>query len=675
MFGRRRDLLRSAESEPRGLRDTSVVKLTVTNARRIVLAALAGVALIVAGLVAERILLMTRYERTTERLIEAHRLAGRIMLVDERLTMSANMAAATGEQGWIERYDANIPLIDDGIGKAIAIAPPEVAKRFDAETRVSNDRLVELERASMQEVQAGDLGAARQILDGRVYKYHKEVLGSGSEKFISAMIEAAQAEVTSLRRNALIAFSTGIVLAFFGGLTLWRRLGAGLDKTQAAYLEVEDRLKALAMNDVLTGLPNRSSLHEALNAIQTTAAAPKPFAVLCLDLDGFKAVNDTLGHSVGDALLKEVAARLTSCIAGDGMVARLGGDEFAILQNLTGGSDEAEHLAGRILDRIGEAYEIGGHRIIVSTSIGIALSPRDSTDAATLLQYGDLAMYRAKQDSGGGYRFFDRQMVVQAEVRHALEQGLREAIARQEFELHYQPVVNVGDGRVLGFEALLRWNHAARGLISPGEFIPVAEQTGLIVLIGEWVLQQACLAARSWPAELKVAVNVSAMQLRQRNFFDTVVKALAISHLSPRRLEIEITESAILDEHDNIAATLQRLRDIGISIALDDFGTGFSSFSHLRRLPCDRIKIDRSFVGAIDGESDGARAIVRSMVGLGRALHLDVVAEGVETQGQLDIMRAEGCTEIQGYLVSRPLPLAEIRRLYLEAPLLRTAVA
>jgi diguanylate cyclase (GGDEF)-like protein len=376
-------------------------------------------------------------------------------------------------------------------------------------------------------------------------------------------------------------------------------------------------------------------------------------AVLCLDLDGFKTVNDTLGHPTGDQLLKLIGAALVE-LAPDGIVARLGGDEFAIVLAGALSPDRPRALAQAVLDRVREPLRIDGQVVATGVSIGIAVGPADGRDADQLLKNADLALYRAKGEGRGVFSFFEPALDAAARARRELELDLRCAIATGQFVLYYQPIVDLGTDRIGGFEALLRWNHPTRGLVSPVEFIPVAEETGLIVAIGEWVMHEACRFAADWPEHVRIAVNVSPIQFRHTGFASVIAQALARSGLAPKRLEVEITESVFLDGEGPVVTLLHSLRALGIRVALDDFGTGYSSLSYLRSFPFDKIKIDRSFV--INVASDpSAAAIVRAIVDLAAALRMDTTAEGVEDVDQLARLRQQGCGSIQGYLFSRPV--------------------
>jgi diguanylate cyclase (GGDEF)-like protein len=373
-------------------------------------------------------------------------------------------------------------------------------------------------------------------------------------------------------------------------------------------------------------------------------------------------VNDTLGHPIGDGLLKAVAERITRCLPERGFVARLGGDEFALIQIGVDGPEAPGRLAAELIEIVSETYQIDGHDVIVGASVGIALAPGDGEASDALLRAADMALYRAKSDGRGMFHFFEPDMDRRIQARRSLELDLRKAYQHGEFELYYQPLVNLQRDAVSGFEALLRWRHPERGMIQPDAFIPLAEEIGLIVPIGEWVLRRACEDAATWPANIKVAVNLSPVQFRSRGLVQAVLSALAHSGLPASRLELEITESVLLGETEANLATLHSLRALGASISMDDFGTGYSSLSYLRSFPFDKIKIDRSFVNEMMERADCV-AIIRAVAGLGMSLGIATTAEGVETSAQLDRLRAEGCTEIQGYLVSPPRPASEVWQL------------
>ncbi|MFL4982682.1 MAG: EAL domain-containing protein [Xanthobacteraceae bacterium] len=419
----------------------------------------------------------------------------------------------------------------------------------------------------------------------------------------------------------------------------------------------EKQIRHLAFHDALTGLPNRALFNHRINrALARARRQGTTAAVMCIDVDHFKNVNDSLGHSAGDAVLKAVSDRLRECMREGDTIARLGGDEFGIVLTDADAPEYTTQLASRLLAAAGQAIDLGGHQVISEISIGIAISTTDGDDSDGLLKNADLALYRAKSDGRGTFRFFEAEMDMRAQARRALEMDLRQALEKQQFELHYQPQVDIENGSIVGFEALIRWRHPARGLVPPMEFIPLAEQTGLIVGLGEWVLRRACRDARKWPDAVKVAVNVSPAQFKKHDLLQRVARILDETGLAPNRLELEITESLLLRDVEKNLATLQQLKALGIRISMDDFGTGYSSLSNLRSFPFDKIKIDRSFVKDLEQNADSA-AIVRAVMGLGQALGITTCAEGVETEYQLRRLRNEGCMEVQGYYYSKPKPI------------------
>ena len=421
----------------------------------------------------------------------------------------------------------------------------------------------------------------------------------------------------------------------------------------------EDKIAHLARHDMLTNLPNRVLFREHLENEFTHVQSGGGFAVHCLDLDHFKTVNDTLGHPIGDDLLKLVAVRLVEAVPKSDFVARIGGDEFAVVQTNVRRPEQCSQLASRIVELISRPYDIDGRHIVIGTSIGIAIAPNDGANPDALLKNADMALYLAKGDGRGTHRFFEREMDKRLQARRALELDLRKAIANGEFEVHYQPILYLQTGKVSGFEALLRWNHPERGHISPAEFVPLAEETGLILPLGEWVLRTACMHASRWPQPVGVAVNLSAMQFKGRNLVQLTLNALAASGLAAGRLDLEITESVLLQDEANTLGILHQLREIGVQISMDDFGTGYSSLAYLRNFPFDKIKIDRSFVRDMMVRKD-CQAIVRAVVGLARSLGITTIIEGIETKEQLETAKAEGCDEGQGWLFAKAMPDREI---------------
>jgi diguanylate cyclase (GGDEF)-like protein/PAS domain S-box-containing protein len=435
-------------------------------------------------------------------------------------------------------------------------------------------------------------------------------------------------------------------------------LGVAEDVTERK--NAEQRIAHLAHYDALTGLPNRVLLRERLEQELALVRRGGKLAVLYLDLDHFKSVNDTLGHSTGDELLKAVTERLRDRLSEADIFARLGGDEFAIVQTGLEHPTDAIKLAQRLRDAVTQTvYELDGHQVVADISIGIALAPQDGAQVDQLLKCADMALYGAKSEGRGTYRYFEAEMDARMKSRRSLEVDLRKALANNEFELHYQPLVQLADNNINGCEALLRWHQPERGSISPADFIPVAEETGLINGIGEWVLRQACAEAATWPDDIKIAVNVSPVQFRTQSFPQIVISALAEAGLAPHRLELEITESVVLQSNETTLRRLHQLRGLGVRISMDDFGTGYSSLSYLRSFPFDKIKIDRAFINDI---AHGSDAIVQAIITLANSLNMTTTAEGVETEQQAEALRAMGCIEMQGYLFSPPKAAHEIRQ-------------
>src|SRR4051812_717108 len=421
----------------------------------------------------------------------------------------------------------------------------------------------------------------------------------------------------------------------------------------------EAKIAHLARHDMLTNLPNRVLFREHLENAFDRVQPGRGFAVHCLDLDHFKDVNDTLGHPIGDELLKLVAVRLTEAVAKTDFIARIGGDEFSVVQTDVSRPEQCSPLAGRIVELVSRPYDTDGRLIVIGTSIGIAVAPANGANPDLLLKNAAMALYLAKGDGRGTHRFFEREMDKRLQSRRALELDLRKAIANGEFELYYQPILYLQTGKVSGFEALLRWNHPERGMIPPLDFIPLAEETGLILPLGEWVLRTACMHAAKWSQPVGVAVNLSAMQFKGRNLVQLTLNALAASGLTAARLDLEITESVLLQDETHTLALLHQLREIGVRISMDDFGTGYSSLAYLRNFPFDKIKIDRSFVRDMLVRKD-CQAIVRAVVGLARSLGITTIIEGIETKEQLAGAKADGCDEGQGYLFAKPMPEREV---------------
>ena len=431
-------------------------------------------------------------------------------------------------------------------------------------------------------------------------------------------------------------------------------------------LAADAEIKHLAQFDALTNLPNRVSFYDQMDTVLKHLRRDESIGVLSLDLDHFKAVNDTLGHPIGDQLLQEAARRMQSCLREGDIAARLGGDEFAILQIPIDQPTDITALANRLIEVVGAPYDFDGNQVTVGISVGVAVAPNDGNEPDNLMKNADLALYRAKADGGGVYRFFEAAMDARMQARRVIELDLRKAIQNGgEFELLYQPLVDVKTKKVISCEALLRWNSPEHGMVMPADFIPVAEATGLIVPLGEWVLRQACVEAKRWPEEITVAVNLSPAQFKSKALVDTVKAALADSGLSASRLELEITEQVLMNESEGAFAILHQIRDLGIKISMDDFGIGYSSIGYLRAFPFSTIKIDQSFIRDLPGKEDSL-AIVRAVVGLSSSLGIQTIAEGVETEEQLASVTSEGCNTFQGFVFSKPRPGTEVLQFFKE---------
>ncbi|HJW54303.1 MAG TPA: EAL domain-containing protein, partial [Burkholderiaceae bacterium] len=438
-------------------------------------------------------------------------------------------------------------------------------------------------------------------------------------------------------------------------------MGAHVDITERK--QSEEKIQFLAFHDLLTELPNRMLVQDRFNqAIAYADRSHSKVALLFLDLDNFKTINDSLGHMMGDNLLKEVAHRLIECARETDTISRQGGDEFLILLPSLPNAEAATPVLEKLINRLSDPYIIAGNELTTSASIGVTFYPDDGNDFESLLKKSDIAMYRAKESGRNAYRFFDNQMNVDAVEKQFILSGLRKALARSEFELHYQPQIDITSGQIVGVEALLRWNHPELGMIAPGRFISIAEDSGLIVPIGEWVLREACRQAAFWQGSggppLNVAINLSAVQFKRGNIEHSVIDALEESGVNPALIELELTESILIGDTEKVLETVQRMKRLGIKLSIDDFGTGYSSLSYLKRFQVDKLKIDQSFVRNLDSDVENA-AIVCAIIQMAHSLGLTTIAEGVEDNGALARLRDFGCDEAQGYYFARPMPRDE----------------
>jgi diguanylate cyclase (GGDEF)-like protein len=528
---------------------------------------------------------------------------------------------------------------------------------FDSSARfvISNQRYLEMYGLSPEFVRPGC--TLREVLDQRVAT--GSFCADDAEQFMADILAAVGqgtvfSKITSLRDGRIISIVNKPMEG--GG---WVATHEDITEEKRA----EERISYTAYVDELTGLPNRKVFCQQLEQELKRVQRGERLAVLYLDLDYLKQVNDTLGHPAGDKLLTNVADRLRGCVRDIDLVARLSGDEFAIIQKLLDQPSDAAALAVRIRDAIREPFDLDGHQVTVDISVGISIAPNGATELDELMKTADIALYEAKNTGRGTYCFYGPEMNARIQAHDKLERDLQSAFANGEFELFYQPIVNLDDDKITSFEALLRWNHPERGLVSPAEFVPVAEDIGLIIPLGEWVLRTACSEAATWPDHIHVSVNISSIQLSHKNLADAVVGALASGGIEPNRLELEITESVLIENTAANLATLKSLHDLGVRFAMDDFGTGYSSLNYLLSFPFHKIKIDKCFIAALSDKHE-SHAIVRAITDLARSLKLRVTAEGVETEQQLQQVRLLGCTEMQGYLLSPPQPAAEILQFF-----------
>jgi diguanylate cyclase (GGDEF)-like protein/PAS domain S-box-containing protein len=523
---------------------------------------------------------------------------------------------------------------------------------FDSESRllVCNQRYVSMYGLTQDAAKVGR--SLRELLK---YRVAAGTFDGDSEGYVARLMEnilegKSFSDTVKLGDGRIISVANKPIAD--GG---WLAIHEDITERQRA----DEQIAHMARHDALTDLPNRIMLRERLQHELKRVKRGECLAVLCLDLDQFKSVNDTLGHPIGDELLKLVADRLRGCTREPDTIARLGGDEFAIIMTQMKEPTDAASLSRRIRESIIRPYQVDGHQIVSDLSIGISIAPIDGTESDILLKNADMALYGAKADGRGTYRFFEPDMNTRMKARRELEMDLRKALHNKEFELYYQPLVTLQTNEISAFEALLRWHHPTRGMISPAEFIPIAEETGLIIPLGEWVLKTACQETVNWPAHVKVAVNLSPSQLNNRNLVRVVNEALSESGMPARKLQLEITETVLMQNTFSTLATLHELRKLGVQIAMDDFGTGYSSLSYLRSFPFDKIKIDRSFIQDLSNGA-GPLAIVHAVAGLANGLNMISTAEGVETQQQLETLQAIGCTEMQGYLFSQARPAKEV---------------
>ena len=583
-------------------------------------------------------------------------LRGTFAYLDEWLTMSAHMAASSGEPRWVARYDEAGPQLTAAIAEAVALATPSVSAALAATTDEASNGLIQMERASFAQAAAGDRDGAKSLLDSPEFAYLKAVYASGIEVFGQDLETHAATRTKMLNDRAWMeTFGLALSAVFLVAAAFVARGHAQLRLALAC-------TEAVARTDALTDLPNRRRLYEELQEILArTERSGNGTVLLLLDLDRFKLINDVHGHPAGDRLLQLVAARLRAVARTGDLVARLGGDEFALVATLEPPGQHGLHneaaaqIARRIVTALEAPFDLTCGTIVqIGASIGLALAQVEDKSADALVRRADVALYRAKADERGRFCFFEPCMDAHIQARASLEGELRHAIAIDLIVPHFQPLVEMDTERLVGFEMLARWPHPTRGMVSPAEFVPIAEETGLIGPMTDRLLRRACCIAMTWPSDILLACNVSPLQLRDRGLPAMIRAALDESGLPPHRLELEITESALVGDLDLARDLLGELKTLGVRLALDDFGTGYSSLRHLNMLPFDKLKIDAGFVGAMVGNVE-SRKIVAAVVGLGQSLGLITVAEGVEVPETAALLRDLGCDIGQGWLYGRPI--------------------
>ena len=639
----------------------------------------------IAAILVDLFLPDSRGIETFERLSRAAPKIPILVLINPQDEETAKLAVQCGAQDYLLKDRLDAYLMPKALGSMIERAA--IAEALFEEKERAQVTLNSIGDAVVSTDVSGQVTYLNVIAEGLTGWSNDEAVGHPLED-VFRIVDATTREtapnpmVLAIRENKTVALAPNCVLIRRDGVEaaiedsaapIHDRRGA----VSGAVMVFHDvsvaramtlKMSYLAQHDSLTDLPNRVLLNDRLNeAIALSSRHRRNLAVLFLDLDRFKHINDSLGHVVGDRLLQSVGRRLFTCVRSSDTISRQGGDEFVILLWEVRHAQDAAITAEKMLQALREPHHIDGHVLHVTGSIGIVTYPGDGTDAETLMKKADFAMYYAKDTGRDKYQFFKSEMNAQAVERQWLEDSLRHAIERQELLLHYQPKLNLATGGIIGVEALIRWHHPQRGLVPPGEFIAIAEQCGLIVPIGRWVLREACRQARAWQAAglppMSIAVNISSVELRAPGFVSGVRATLEETGLEPRCLELELTETALLEDSRSVADVLRELKDIGVLLALDDFGTGYSSLSHLKRFPIDALKIDQSFVRDLTTDEDDA-GIVTAVIGLGKSLHMRVVAEGVETREQLEILQEQGCPQGQGYYFSRPVPAVEFGQLW-----------
>jgi diguanylate cyclase (GGDEF)-like protein len=640
----------------------SIVSQAAAKSRKAIAFALIGAALIAAALIAERAVYQSEQSHARADLLAAHGAIGMLIYNDEKMTSSANLAVATGEPRWIERYDEAVRDIDATLETALAMAPTDVADELRRDTFSVNDEIQAMEQHAFTAARAGDLEGAQVILDSPEYAQRKATLAAAGGRLLTEVIGRVEKAIADRDSRATVTLLAIIAIALVGGVLLWRYLVTTLTRSESALSEAETKIRQLADTDMLTGLANRRAFVEEIKrAVERAQTNGRTAAALMVDLDRFKPINDRYGHVTGDLVLKEIASRISDSLRASDFAARIGGDEFIVLAELPPGregEEEARRIAERIIESLSRTVVVDGLSVRLGASAGIACCPGHTGNPQELLRMADVALYRAKAEGRGRAVIYDRIMDVDLDLRAQLEEGLVLAIRAGEIVPFFQPLVDLKTGRTIAFEVLSRWNHPERGLLEPGEFIPMMEHFGLINDLTFSVLKAACTVARDMPGDIRIAVNISPQQIEDEWLAEKIMAALVETGFPPSRLEIELTETALVNDLAAAERVITSLKNLGMSVALDDFGTGYSSLCYLSELPFDKIKIDRSFVSSMRERPESAK-IVSAIIGLGKSLGVQVVAEGVEEEADAAKLCELGCYAAQGWLYAKALPPEE----------------
>lgn len=635
------------------------MRQTIATARRTVLIALGGAAIVIVGVVLERINFEHAQRLAMQDLFEADRAAGELLLADERRTTAARMATATGEPGWLEQYARHLSLVEDAIVKTSKLSEMAGARRFDDEARIADGRLRMLEQAAIRELHAGNARGAGELLQSELYKHHKQELVESTSGFLKSIVRSARTRLLRLQKRTEIALPLFIVAFGLGAYFLWLRLNKALERLQRAFIRGERQVRSQAMKDPLTGLSNRRAFFARLREeLRLARRDGKTLALFMVDLDRFKPVNDREGHLAGDHVLKEVGVRLSAILPDARALARYGGDEFVALVALDSKSEDVHRVARRILAELKRPICLDGIELDVGATLGSAIFPRDATADEELIRKADLALRDAKLQARGTYQAYSARMDADRSARPQLEAELRQAIVSGSLTPYFQPIVDLHSGLLEGFEVLCRWHHPRHGLLLPAEFIPLAQSAGLIGDLTMSLLRTVCEQAQSVPPELSLAINLAPQQIENELLADEISSVLQETGFAPERLQIEITEHALVNDLSTAKHVINSLNALGVKVALDDFGTGYSSLFHLSELPINVIKIDRSFVSAMH-EREESNKIVVTILNLAKSLRLESIAEGVQTERDLSFLKANGCGLAQGSYFGMPMPLEE----------------